>query len=90
MGSSTINGGILSSTAAILEVIRGLKFKEKVGAAFGSYGWSGEAPRIIEKRLTEAGIEIMAAPVKMKYDPTPEDLEECEAYGETLAAKMQA
>ncbi|MCL5056809.1 MAG: flavodoxin domain-containing protein [Actinobacteria bacterium] len=43
IGSSTINKGILSSTAALLEVIKGLQFKNKIAASFGSYGWSGES-----------------------------------------------
>jgi len=50
--------------AAMLEVIRGLRFKGKVGAAFGSYGWSGEAPKA-ETGLAEAGIEIVADALRM-------------------------
>jgi len=90
VGSSTINGGILSATAAILEVIKGLKFKEKAAAAFGSYGWSGESPVIVEKRLVEAGFNVLMPSIKMKYDPTDENLKECEAFGETFAEKMRA
>jgi anaerobic nitric oxide reductase flavorubredoxin len=47
VGSSTINNGILSSTAATLEMIKGLKFKGKKAKAFGSYGWSDEATKLI-------------------------------------------
>ncbi|MFZ5898463.1 MAG: flavodoxin domain-containing protein, partial [Bacillota bacterium] len=90
VGSSTINRGVLSDTAAILEVIKGLKFKGKVGAAFGSYGWSGESPKIIQDRLAEGGIEIIADPIRIKWDPTPEYLKECQAFGEAFAEKMLA
>jgi len=90
VGSSTINRGVLSDTAAILEVIKGLKFKGKVGAAFGSYGWSGESPKIIQDRLAEGGIEIIADPIRIKWDPTPENLKECQAFGEAFAEKMLA
>jgi len=89
VGSSTINKGILSSTASILEIIKGLKFKGKVGTAFGSYGWSGESPKIVEQRLTNAGFEIIQELLKVKYDPTPENLRECEAFGEQFALKMK-
>jgi flavorubredoxin len=41
VGSSTISRGILTSLVGILEEIRGLGFKNKKAAAFGSYGWSG-------------------------------------------------
>ncbi|TYO95359.1 anaerobic nitric oxide reductase flavorubredoxin [Desulfallas thermosapovorans] len=89
VGSSTINKGILSATAAILEIVKGLRFKDKVGGAFGSYGWSGESPKLVEEHLRDAGFEILLDPVKMKYDPTPEDLKECEAFGEQFAAAMK-
>lgn len=88
VGSSTINKGILSDTASILEMIKGLQFKNKIGAAFGSYGWSGESVKIIENRLQEAGIELVAEGIKLQYDPTPEDLRNCEAFGEMLAGKI--
>ena len=88
VGSSTINKGILSDTAAIMEIIKGLQFKNKIGAAFGSYGWSGESVSIIENRLKEAGIEVVAEGIKLQYDPTPEDLRKCEAFGETIANRV--
>jgi len=89
MGSSTINKGILSDTASILEMMKGLKFKDKIGSAFGSYGWSGESPKIIEQRLTDAGFDMIMEPIKMKYDPTTEDLKECEMFGEQFAVRMK-
>jgi flavorubredoxin len=88
VGSSTINKGILSDTAAILEVIKGLQFKNKIGAAFGSYGWSGESVSIVENRLKEAGIDIVAEGIKLQYDPTPEDLRKCQSFGESFADKV--
>jgi len=89
VGSSTINKGILSATASILEIIKGLRFKDKAGGAFGSYGWSGESPKLVEQKLTDAGFEVVLDPIKVKYDPTPEDLRECEAFGEQFAMKMK-
>lgn len=89
VGSSTINKGILHSTAATLEMIKGLQFKNKVGAAYGSYGWSGESVKTIEKWLGESGIEVVLEGIRMKYDPTAEDLKNCEAFGEAFAEKIQ-
>jgi len=51
VGSPTFNNGVLPTLAPILEDLRGLKFKNKIAAAFGSYGWSGEAPDKIEEHL---------------------------------------
>ena len=48
VGSPTLNNGLLPTITPILEDLRGLKFKNMIGAAFGSYGWSGESVKLIE------------------------------------------
>ncbi|ADZ20551.1 flavorubredoxin [Clostridium acetobutylicum] len=53
------HSGILFSTAAILEMIRGLEFKDKKAAAFGRYGWGGESVKIITEWLKKACFEII-------------------------------
>jgi len=88
VGSSTINRGILSSTAAILETIRGLQFKNKVAASFGSYGWSGESPGVIEAKLREGGFAIAVEPIKAQWDPSEQDLAAGEAFGEAFAGAL--
>lgn len=88
VGSSTINKVMLSSTAEILEIIKGLQFKNKVGAAFGSYGWSGESIKLVENRLKESGLEIVMDGIRAQYNPTPEDLKSCEIFGESFAAHV--
>jgi flavorubredoxin len=88
VGSSTINRGILSSTAAILEMIRGLQFKEKVAASFGSYGWSGESPAMIEDRLREGGFPVAAEHLGVQWDPSTGDLKACEDFGEAFAGVL--
>ena len=59
IGSPTINRGILNSVAGLLEEIRGLGFKKKKAAAFGCYGWSGEAMAMTNKSLKKAGFELV-------------------------------
>ncbi len=90
LGSSTINRGLLADAAAVLEMMRGLRFKGKIGAAFGSYGWSGESPKVIEERLAEAGVELVAEALRVKHDPTEEDLRACESLGEKVADRISA
>jgi flavorubredoxin len=88
VGSSTVNNGIQGDSAAMLELIRCLKFKNKIGASFGSYGWSGESVKIVETRLKEAGIEIVAEGIKVQYNPSPEEISACVAFGEAFAEKV--
>ncbi|GIM28664.1 metallo-beta-lactamase/flavodoxin domain-containing protein [Clostridium polyendosporum] len=88
VGSSTINKGILSSTSAIIEMIKGLEFKNKKGAAFGSYGWSGESVKFITEELQEAGFEIVNQGIKELWNPGDEALKRCSDYGKSFAEKI--
>jgi flavorubredoxin len=87
VGSATINNGILSSTAMMLEMIRGLKFAGKKAAAFGSYGWSGEGVKIITESLQEGKFEIAAEGIKELWNPDDEALKRCREFGEKLATE---
>lgn len=84
IGSSTINKGILSSTAAILEMIKGLGFTGKKAAAFGSYGWSGESVKLINEILKESGFELVNDGIKETWNPDEEAVERCRKFGESL------
>lgn len=84
IGSPTLNHGLLPSIMPILEDLRGLKFKNKIGAAFGSYGWSGECVKQIEEHFSRCGIEVAAPGVLAKWQPTADDLAKCRQLGETV------
>ncbi len=84
-GSPTVNRGILSAMAGILEEIRGLSFKNKKAATFGAFGWSGEGARIIEDGLKNAGFEVVSEPMKAMWAPDSEALEKCREHGKGLA-----
>lgn len=87
-GSSTINNGILSAMAAILEIMKGLRFKNKKAAGFGSYGWSGESPKIMSTTLKECGFEILEDALGILWQPDEAALDQCRAYGVKLAEKL--
>ncbi|SKA78458.1 Flavorubredoxin [Clostridium sp. USBA 49] len=88
VGSCTINNGILSSTAGILEMMRGLRFKGKKAAAFGSYGWGGESVKMITEELKKGGFEILNDGIKEKWVPDEEALERCRQYGREIASMV--
>ena len=89
VGSSTHDNNMLPGIAGFLDLIKGLKLKSRKGAAFGSYGWSGEAVKIIEKTLAESGIEIIRPPMAVKYVPSETDLKDCFDYGEKIAEAVK-
>jgi flavorubredoxin len=88
VGSPTINKGILTSVAAILEEIRGLKFKNKKAAAFGCYGWSGESVKMIAENLTTAGFDVVDEGLKVMWNPDDAGIESCVEYGKGLPVKL--
>ena len=89
-GSSTVNNGILSSLSPVLDEMAGLKFINKVGATFGSYGWSGESPKVLEEHLKRAKVKVIQDSLKYKYMPNSEELKECMAYGKSFGEKLLA
>lgn len=88
VGSPTMNRGILHSVAGILEMIRGLGFKKKKAAAFGSYGWSGEAVKMISARLEEAGMEMITDGIKVLWGPDQDEMAHCREFGKAFAAAL--
>jgi flavorubredoxin len=89
IGSPTLNRGLLPTIMPILEDIKGLAFANKMGAAFGSYGWSGECVKTIEDTFTKAGIAIVAEPVVVKWQPQSQDLEACRELGRKVAQEVK-
>ena len=89
VGSPTINKGILSSTAGILEIIEGLRFKGKKAASFGCSGWSGEAPKKIAEALGKSGFEIVSESLACSWEPDAAALDLARDYGKKFVAKLQ-
>jgi flavorubredoxin len=85
VGSPTINRGILTSIASILEEIRGLGFKDKKAAVFGCYGWSGESVKMIIDNLKTAGFTVVDEGLKVLWNPDEESRKKCFEYGKKLA-----
>jgi flavorubredoxin len=85
-----MNNGLLPTLMPILEDLKGLRFKNKVGAAFASYGWSGESLKQLEDRLKGAKIEILLEGIKFKWQPTMEELDLCVEFGSDFAKKMKS
>ena len=90
VGSPTFNQGVLPTITPILEDLRGLKFQNKIGAAFGSYGWSGEGSAIIEEHLKRCKIPVVAEGVKAKWQPREDDLAKCRELGQKVAQAIIA
>jgi anaerobic nitric oxide reductase flavorubredoxin len=74
IGSPTLNNGLYPLVAEYLSYQKGLKPMNKIGLAFGSYGWGGGAVREIIKELEATGVKVMDEKIEIKFVPKPEDL----------------
>jgi flavorubredoxin len=66
-----------------------LRPQNKIAAAFGSYGWSGEAVKILNAEFEEMKWDIVDNGVKVLYVPDQKDLERCFDLGVTLAKTLK-
>jgi anaerobic nitric oxide reductase flavorubredoxin len=84
-GSSTHDNNMLPAIAGFLEFVRGLKARNRIAAAFGSYGWAGGAVQEMEVILKEAGMDIASAGPSFKYLPDEKETKSCYEFGRDFA-----
>ena len=89
VGSPTLNNGLFPPVASFLAYMKGLKPKNKIGAAFGSYGWGGGAKRAVETELKTTGIDLLENSLDYNYRPTNTELKEAFEFGRTVAGKIK-
>ena len=65
-----------------------LKPKNRIAAAFGSYGWAGGAVAGIEKIIKEAGIALAMPSISFKYLPDENEMKKCYEFGKEFAGKL--
>jgi flavorubredoxin len=84
-GSPTINGDAVKPVWDLLSSLAVVNLKGKLGAAFGSYGWSGEAVRMVEDRMRGLKMRVPREGLRVKLIPTQEELDECTGFGRAMA-----
>ena len=90
VGSPTHNNRILPFVAGFLTYMQGLRPQNRIGGAFGSFGWSGECVKVIGDWLKDMGFDMPVDPVKTKYVPNHEALAQCADMGRALGAALKA
>ncbi len=89
IGSSTHDNDVLPTLAGFLGFLKGLKPVNRMGCAFGSYGWAGGAVKTIEEIFKTAGIAIAQPPLSVKYVPNEYELKDCYEYGKNFVKIMR-
>jgi len=87
-GSPTLNNNLFPSMADVLTYLKGLKPQNLIGAAFGSYGWSGESVKQIEEVLTAMKVSLVGESIACLYAPDQEMLDRCFCLGVTVGDEL--
>jgi len=88
VGSPTLNNHVYPTVAGFLAYMRGLKPANKMGAAFGSYGWAGGAKRFVEEQMRLAGVELVESDLEFGYKPSDEEWRRCREFGAMIGEKI--
>lgn len=91
IGAPTYHHDMTSDMKRLFEeaATKNANLKEKVGAAFGSYGWSGEAPKLILEILkNKFEMSVIEPPLLIKYTPEATGLEKCRELGRRVAERL--
>jgi len=91
IGAPTYHHDMTSSVKKFLEEVafHNINLRDKIGAAFGSYGWSGEAPRLVlEVMEKKFEMKVLKPPLLIKYTPDEKGLEESRKLGKKVAEQI--
>jgi flavorubredoxin len=87
-GSPTINGDAVKPVWDLLSSLAVVDLRGKIGAAFGSYGWSGEAVPLIEDRMRGLKMRIPVGGLRVKLIPNDDELSHCRDFGGRIASAL--
>ncbi len=90
VGCPTINQNILLPIYKLFAVISPIRDNRKIGGSFGSYGWSGEAGKLINSTLGNLKLDVQGDGVFIKFTPHEDEYRLCYEYGKQIADKMLA
>jgi len=90
VGSPTLNNGLYPTVSDFLTYMKGLKPQNKIGAAFGSYGWSGESVKLIQEELAAMKFQTIDSGLKIQYMPDKAGIEKCVAFGRKIGQTVKS
>ncbi|TLM68193.1 MAG: FprA family A-type flavoprotein [Deltaproteobacteria bacterium] len=90
VGTATINRDAPPQVWHALSLFSLVTPRAKVAAAFGSFGWSGEAVKLVEERLKGLRFKLGVPGLTLRFKPTEEDLAACRKFGVEAAQSVSA
>lgn len=90
LGSPTYVRALITAMRTFLFEMDKADLKGEVGAAFGSYGWSGESIEILTETMKNlAEMDVIEPGLRIKRGPTEKGLKECREFGKKIAERLK-
>ncbi|MFU8766632.1 MAG: flavodoxin domain-containing protein [Candidatus Methanoperedens sp.] len=89
IGTPTYKAAAMPNIINFVKKLADKPVKGKVGAAFGSYGWSGEGAGIVSDMLKSYGMDVIDPDLRIKRTPEDEGIEVCRELGKLLADRIK-
>jgi flavorubredoxin len=90
IGTPTLNNSMFPSVAEFLSHLRGLRPKDRIAGAFGSFGWGGGAVKDAYEEFKKMGLEVVEPGIQVLYRPSSDDDALCYSFGKDFARKVKA
>lgn len=87
-GTPTINGDAVKPVWDLLSSLTVINLKSKLGGVFGSYGWTGEAVKMVEDRLRGLKLRVPIPGIRIKLIPTDDEMRLCHDFGHEMALDL--
>jgi flavorubredoxin len=88
-GVPTFNYHPAKPILKLLDDLAGRDVNGKIAVVFGSYGWSGQGPVLVAERLRQIGFTVLDPVIRVKYQPTENELFGCSLLGKDVAARLK-
>jgi flavorubredoxin len=88
VGTPTMNNGMLPTVGGFLTYLKGLRPKDRLTAAYGSFGWGGGGVKQVDSELRALGLQV-ADPLEIKFVPSEEDTSACVEFGRQIARRVK-
>jgi anaerobic nitric oxide reductase flavorubredoxin len=89
IGAPTLNNLAFPPVMQLLDYLRGLRPKNRMMGAFGSYGWGGGAVKEMNDVIKKIGLELYEPGMEVKYRPSVDDETKCFEFGKSFAQKIK-
>ncbi|MBN2655042.1 MAG: FprA family A-type flavoprotein [Nitrospirae bacterium] len=89
IGTPTLNNLMYPTVAQFLHMLKGMRPKDRIMAAFGSCGWAGGAVKGAYAEFANMKLEAFEPGLEVIYKPSDDDLKKCREFGRQFGEKVK-